>query len=388
MNAPAVTWGPRLVRDAIIERTRSLPLGGEILVRPGETVAPGTVVAHLNPEGYLHFVNVARELDVSYNLAAGCLVKREGDPVARGEVIAARPAALGLLLAECRSPADGLIEKVYPSGHLTIRSHPIPVEAFVGGRVAETAPGEKVVILTRGTLVQGVWGQGGEKHGPLVVLAEGSAGPPRGTQPGAVVMTPDPLEEGLVRQCVEAQAAALIAPSAHYRDMPTDAPLAFVLTEGFGEVPMNASVREALAALAGHEASVAGVMHLRAGVERPEIIVPYGEPPLARPPLEALRLGRRTQLYVRAARRPSELGPGTPVRCLRAPNEGRGGTVAKLPSAPQRTAAGTLLPVAVVLLDGGSETLVPLCNLEVLELVEVEEKPGEGEEKPEGGLGR
>lgn len=379
MTGPAMLSGPRLVRSAFIEKIRSLPVGGEVRVRPGDVVSPRTVVAHLNPGGYLHFVNVARELDVSYNLAEGCLTKREGDAVSRGEVIAARPAALGFLLAECRSPADGVIEKVYPSGHLTIRSHPIPVEAFVGGLVVETVPGEMVAILTRGTLIQGVFGQGGERHGPLALVGEGAAGLPKGMAPGAVVVTFEPVRPGLVGACLEAKAAALVAPSAHLNDLPADRPLAVVLTEGFGSVPMTGSVRAALAALEGREASISGITQLRAGVERPEVIIPHGPAPSGRPAWSPLRLGRRTVVYGPSLGVTPGLAVGARVRCVRAPHFGLEGSVVDLPAAPQRIATGATLPVAVTRLDDGREVVVPVCNLEVSEL---------GGEPAEGGTGR
>ncbi len=367
MTVPAAFSGPRLIQDAFIEKIRSLPPGGEVLVGQGDEVSPRTVIAHLNPEGYLHFVNVARELDVSYNLAGGCLLKREGDSVSKGEVIAARPAALGLLLAECRSPAEGVVEKVYPSGHLTIRGHPIPVEAFVGGRIVETVPGEMVAVLTRGTLVQGVFGRGGETHGRLSITGEGAANPSRGVAPGAVVVTFEPLRPGLVGACLEAGAVALVAPSAHVDDLPADGPLAVILTEGFGKVPMTASVRAALVGLEGREASVSGNTQLRAGVERPEVIVAQGPAPGARPALGVLRLGRRTLVY--APNVPTTLGlaVGARVRCVRSPLFGLEGVVVDLPTAPRKIATGATLPVAVTRLDDGREVIVPVCNLEVSE---------------------
>lgn len=385
MDSEPYLSGPHLVRDVLVEKVRTLPLGGEILVAEGDVVEPETVVAHLNPEGYLHFVNVAKELDIPHNLAGECVLKAEGESVRRGEVIATRPAALGLLLAECRSPTDGVIEKIYPSGHLAIRGYPVPVQAFVGGRVVETVQGDRVAILTAGTLLQGVYGFGGEAHGPLAILD--SDGLPR-TAGGATVVTPAPASRAFLNACLQAKVAAIVAPSAHLRDLEGFASEALageglttggsaaagparptvILMEGFGEIPMSPLIYESLRSLDGRQASVSGFTQLRPGVERPEIIVPHGGIPAARPPDPAfVRLGRRTLVYVTRGYRLPALKPGLGVRVVRAPHFGLEGEVVGLPDAPQRIPTGATLPTAVVRLKDGREVTVLRCNLEVIE---------------------
>ncbi|RJQ06379.1 MAG: hypothetical protein C4551_08340 [Bacillota bacterium] len=380
MDSRPYLAGPHVIRDVILEKVRSLPLGGEVLAAAGEEVDAGAVVAHLNPQGYLHFVNVARELDVSYNIVGSCIFKAEGDAVSRGEVIAARPAALGLLVAECRSPADGVIEKIYPSGHLTIRAYPIPVDAFVSGRVAETSPADRVVIITRGTLVQGLYGVGGEGHGPLVALGPASTGLPRGAPRGAVVVTAEALGPGLYEACLEAEASALVVPSAHLKDLPADPAMPIVLTEGFGLRRMTPWVFEVLASLAGCEASVSAATQLRAGVERPEVIVRHGPVPDGRPEgLTPMSLGRRTRAYLHRRYSAPRLEPGVRVRFTRRPNQGLEGEVVSLPPRPRKIVTGSVLPVAEVRLDDGRVVTAPRCNLEILELGQSRDSPEHGQ---------
>jgi len=390
-SGPAGLSGPCFVPDGLIEKTRTLPFRGEILVSEGDLVGPGTVVAHLNPGGYLHFVNVARELDVPFHLAAACVIKTEGEPVRRGEVVAARPEALGLLLTECRSPADGVVERIFPSGLVTIRSHPVPVTAPVPGRVVETVPGERIVLLTAGTLVQGVFGLGGERHGRLFVLPLAGLPDPApervalfGALKGAVVVTGRTADARLLETCVEARAAALVAPSCRLADLGllgcdmatdspdpywnTDVPLTLILTEGFGPMSMNERLRRHLAALHGREASVNGFTQLRAGVERPELVVPLGRPPAAPPAaLTPYRVGRRTRVYAERAHRPPPLGPGVRVRLLRPPHFGLEGEVVDLPPKPGRLPSGAVLPVVVVRLDDGRIVTAARANAAPLE---------------------
>ena len=49
-----------------------------------------------------------------------------------------------------------------------------------------------------------------------------------------------------------------------------------ILTEGFGTIPMAAKTFSLLSAHAGQQASISGATQIRAGVIRPEIIIPKG----------------------------------------------------------------------------------------------------------------
>lgn len=392
MNSPrppatAGLTGPNLMHGALIERIRNLPFGGEIRVLTGQAVRPETVVAELNPGGYLHFINVAKELDLPFHLAAEAVLKSEGDTVRRSEVIATRPAALGLLVAECRAPADGVVERIYPSGHVTVRSHPVPVAASVSGTVVAAVAGEHVSILTRGTLVQGVFGLGGEGYGPLHVLprtagSQAAAPPAAASIPaGAVVVTPAPATTALVEQCVRAGATAMVAPTCHLGVLETlgcafgpanpdpfgrhtRVPLILILTDGFGARPMSEALYETLASETGRDASVSGFTQLRAGVERPEMIIPAGPLPPGRPPgARSVRVGRHTLVYLDGAYTLPTLAAGVRVTLLARPHLGAEGEIEDLPREPGRLASGVVLPVAVVRLDDGRRVTVARTNL-------------------------
>ncbi|HCJ09591.1 MAG TPA: hypothetical protein DHW14_00295 [Clostridiales bacterium] len=387
--------GANIFRDALVEVVRPLPFGGDVLVREGQVVDPDTVVAHLNPSGYLHFVNVARELDVPFHMAAGCVVKAEGEAVRRGEVLACRPAALGLVLAECRSPADGIVERIYPSGLVTVRAYPIPVTAWVGGRVLEAGTSGRVVILTKGTLIQGVFGLGGERHGRLFVLPNNRP-PPGGLPAGGVVVSPGPAGRDLLDACLAGRAAALVAPTCHLRDLEAlgwdpgrpdseaskrNLSLVLVLTEGFGEQEMSTPLYEALAEREGLVASVSGHTQLRAGVLRPEVIVPSGGPPASRPVGPApLRVGRRTAVYLDRNCGPPRLRVGSAVRVIRGAHEGSRAVVVELPPHPRQVASGAVLPVVVVRLEDGRIVTVARANVAATEGTAAGETAGHGGE--------
>jgi len=114
---------PRL-RDKVrlIRKTRRLPLPGEVLVKPGDTVGPDTPVARiaLRP-GIPWVIPGARLLGIDNAELMGAMLKKVGDKVRTKDVIAR--AEHGLYgRKELESPTDGFIEDISTrSGRITIR---------------------------------------------------------------------------------------------------------------------------------------------------------------------------------------------------------------------------------------------------------------------------
>ena len=125
-------------------------------------------------------------------------------------------------------------------------------------------------------------------------------------------------------------------------------PLTLILTEGFGAMAMAERTFALLQRLAGQECSISGATQIRAGVQRPEIIVPGDTAAAAGPAL-------RTELAV-----------GTPIRIIRFPYFGRLGTVSDLPAEPQIIETGARVRVLKALLDDGREVVVPRANVEII----------------------
>jgi len=124
------------------------------------------------------------------------------------------------------------------------------------------------------------------------------------------------------------------------------------VTEGFGEVHMADQTFKLLNSHEGNMASINGATQIRAGVIRPEIIIP----------LEGdIKLKEETaELF--------GMEPGTEVRVIRAPYFGMLGEVTDLPHELQRLESGSLARVAKVkLYETKKEVLLPRANLEMIE---------------------
>ena len=128
--------------------------------------------------------------------------------------------------------------------------------------------------------------------------------------------------------------------------------LTLVVTEGFGEIAMAERTHRLLASHDGREASVNGTTQIRAGVMRPEIVIPLAE-------------GTTPE---DGGRRPVEglLETNTPVRVIRDPYFGLIGRVADLPSEPQVLGSDSRARVLTVNAADGQTVVVPRANIEII----------------------
>ena len=139
-------------------------------VAEGDHVEADTVVAETFMDGDITPLNVANLLGAQPGDVPSMMLKGEGEPVEKDEVIARNKGIFGMFKNECRSPATGTIQTVSATtGQIMIAGPPIPVQvkAYMPGRVSAVLPGEGVVVENRVALIQGIFGVGGETSGPI-----------------------------------------------------------------------------------------------------------------------------------------------------------------------------------------------------------------------------
>jgi hypothetical protein len=355
----AYTPGLTVTRGATVKKLRRLPLAGDVLVAVGDRTTARTVVARTQLPGKVALVNLASALGVLPDELAGKIAVEVGATVTRGQVLARSTSLFGWITHTATSPVDGTLESVSTvTGMAVVREPATPVEvtAYIDGTVVEVIANEAVVIETRGALVQGIFGLAGERHGAIAVLGD-QLGP---EHRGKVVVAGGRVTLTLMRRAIELGVAAIVCGSFAYQDIREllgrdvgvavtgNEPLGttLVVTEGFGELAMAKPTYELLASLEGMFASVDGATQIRAGVIRPEVIVPGIEG-------AAERVVRGLEV-------------GAPVRCVRAPYFGRIGKVVALPV--ELAALPTETSVRVVEVDlGDAKVIVPRANVEVIE---------------------
>lgn len=373
--AHAYTPGLRVTDLAAIRKERILPLRGEVLVKAGERVTAGQVVARTELPGNVHSVNVANILSVLPDEVAARMVKKDGEKVERDEVIARNATLFGLFKSVAKSPIAGKVESVSSvTGQVLLREPPIPVEveAYVDGEVVEVRPGEGVVVETHASLVQGIFGIGGETCGTLEMVAsspedvlEASALTP--AHAGKIVVGGSLVTPEALRRAVELKVHGVVAGGIDDATIKQflgydigvaitgteDKGVTLVVSEGFGKIPMARATFDLLKSRAGMQASMNGATQIRAGVIRPEVVVP--------------RPGERAAGGPAAAVVAGGLAPGTRVRIIREPHFGQLGRVSDLPAPLQKLPTEAMVRVLVVELEAGGTHVLPRANVEIIE---------------------
>ena len=294
--AHAYTPGLKVTEGMTIQKERRLPLEGEVLVEAGTTVKAEDVVAKADLPGNVQLVNVANLLSVPPAEITEYMLKPIGEAVAADEIIATTKGLFGLFKSQARSPIDGTIESVSDvTGQVILREPPIPVEvkAYTDGTVTETVPNEGITVETYGTYIQGIFGVGGETVGNLTVVAESPSDVLTAEQilpehrdnilVGGSLVTTDTIQKA-IQQGVRGIIAGGID-DADLRELlgyelgvaitgSEEIGITLVITEGFGSIAMAEQTFTLLKGREGMKTSINGATQIRAGVVRPEIVIP------------------------------------------------------------------------------------------------------------------
>jgi hypothetical protein len=280
------------------------------------------------------------------------LVKKVDEAVEEGEVIA----RAGILSkAVCTSPVTGRILDARDNRVLIeVAPRRIDLNAFYPGRIVNLLPDLGAVIETTGALVQGVWGTGSMVRARLeTVVADGSATLTAdlvtAAHMGTILVGGRTLDREALEAGIYNQVRGILVGSigGELRSAVEASSLAFMVTEGFGDFPMNASAFGVLHSYTGREACFNPTTRLRWEGIRPEVVIPLAseeEPP-------AIEYGVPLEV-------------GTRVRVLCAPHAKALGRVASFPSHPYLVESGIRTLGAEVELDSGGRVFVPLENLE------------------------
>jgi hypothetical protein len=374
--AHAYTPGLRVSRQTEIKNERRLPLKGEVLVKVGDAVKAEDIVARTELPGNVQTVNVANRLSILPEDVERHMLARVGEWVEEGQDLAESRSFFGLFKSRCRMPVSGTIESVSDiTGQVIVREKAIPVEvnAYVDGEVAEVYPNEGVLVRTNATFVQGIFGIGGEAIGILEVVA--------GT--GEEVLEPTVIDSShrgkillggslvtieALRKAREAGVRGVIVGGIGDADLRTilgydlgvaitgseEIGLSLVVTEGFGRMSMAQRTFDLLASRRGMKTSISGATQIRAGVIRPEVVIPLDsrEGGAAREKGDAPSTG---------------LVVGSPIRVIREPYFGSIGRVTELPAELQKLESEAMVRVLAVEFEDGARAIIPRANVELIE---------------------
>lgn len=370
----AYTPGLLVTEKLQLTKKRILPLKGDVVVKKGDQVEADTVVARTNLPGSVEPLNVANLLGVPPEDVELCMLKKAGDAISQGEVIAQSKSFFGLFKSEAKAKIDGTIESISSvTGQVLLRGHPVPVEvkAYIKGEVVDIYESEGVGVRTWGTFIQGIFGIGGETHGivkvavdhPTDVLGESKILP---EHKGCVVVGGSLVTAEALKKAISIGAAGIVVGGFDDKDLrdflgydlgvaitgSEELGVTLVVTEGFGRINMAQRTFELLQRSEGKEASINGATQIRAGVIRPEVVIPLDK--------------------IKGEKASEDAGPmgltvGSPVRVIRDPHFGQLGKVTELPSELHVLGSESKARVLEVEFSDATRAVIPRANVEALE---------------------
>jgi hypothetical protein len=373
--AHAYTPGLRVADRTVLRKERRLPLSGEVLVKEGEVVSADQVVAKTDLPGNVRPINVANLLSIEPADIKEFMLKKEGETIQKDEPLARSGGLFGLFKTTSKSPVSGTVESVSAvTGQVLIREAPIPVEvkAYIDGTVTEVFPKEGVVVETTAAFIQGIFGLGGESNGELTlvcsapdeVLTESAIDQ---SCEGKVLVGGSLIELGAFRKAIKMGAKGVVVGGFDDQDVKEllgydlgvaitgteELGTTLMITEGFGKIRMAQRTFELLKSLEGKKTSINGATQIRAGVIRPEVVIP----------LEKTAGKEKTE-------KKEERGgmvTGSQIRIIRQPYFGMLATVIDLPAPLQKLPTEAKVRVCEVKLEDGQKVILPRANVELIE---------------------
>jgi len=375
----AYTPGLRLAEKLQIRKSRNLPLPGDVIVKKGNTVKSDDIVARTNLPGKVHAVNVVNRLAILPTDLRKNMLKKEGDSVVKDEPIAETSPFIKMFKSICLSPITGIIESISDiTGQVLLREPPKPVQitAYVDGKVVETIENEGVIIETNATFIQGIFGIGGETTGELQIVVNS---PDDIVKPedikevhrGKIIAGGSIIYSDAIKKALDTGVKGIVVGGIRDKEInellgydlgvaitgSEDINITIIITEGFGQIGMAQRTFDMLKLREGAVASINGATQIRAGVVRPEIIIPYNDEDTS----------GKSDESGSADGKSAGISIGDQIRIIRNPNFGMLGTVKSLPSELQTIETEAMARVLEVKFPDGQTSIVPRANIEAIE---------------------
>ena len=367
------TPGLKILSRTKISKKRQLPLKGIVHLSVGDIVKPDEVVASTELPGNVQMVNVANKLNVEPENVPECMLVELDESISKNQIIAESKGIFGLFKSQLKSPINGTLTSVSEiTGQAILSEPPVPVEvdAYTSGTITDVENDEGVTIETEGALAQGILGIGGENHGILEVLTTSSndeltADMIQSSHKGKIIVGGSFLTMSTFEHAKGIGVTGILSGGFDYTDLSKilgyslgvaitgseNIGPSLIITEGFGRIGMADRTYEMLLLNAGKFAAINGSTQIRAGVIRPEIIIPDEKSSGDISNFEETDLAIST---------------GSLIRVIRAPYFGKVGYVKLLPAELTQMESETMVRVAEIEFEDGSVGIIPRANLEMI----------------------
>jgi hypothetical protein len=370
----AYSAGLTVTDSIVLRKERILPLKGKVLVKKGDKVKAEDIVAETLLPGKVIPFNLANKLGTTPNLITNYLKVKEGDQLKKGQLLAQTKGLFGFFKTAVRSPTDGEVESISSiTGQMLLREPRIPVhvKAFIDGLVTDVIEKEGVIIENKSAYIQGIFGIGGETFGEIMMLIDSPEDVATSDQidescKDKLIVTGAMAPYDLIKKAVDMGVKGIITGGIDDEDLKKllgydigvaitgheEIGTTIVSTEGFGNINLAKKTFSLLKQFEGHKASIHGKTQIRAGVMRPEIIIP-------------IEFTAEDLDYKQAKQTILEIG--STIRVIREPNFGVIGKVTALPEKLTNVESETKVRILEAELETGQKVVLPRANVEIIE---------------------
>ena len=367
------TPGLKILAITKISKRRQLPLKGVVHLNVGDMVEPDEVVASTELPGNVQMLNVANKLNIEPEHVPECMLVKLDETISKNQTIAESKGIFGMFKSQLKSPIDGTLTSVSEiTGQAILSEPPIPVEvdAYTSGTITNVEIDEGVTIETEGALVQGILGIGGENHGILEIVTnspndELTAEMIQESHKDKILVGGSFLKMSTFEHAKKIGVAGIVSGGFDYMDLSKilgyslgvaitgseNIGPSLIITEGFGKIGMADRTYELLSSNAGKFAAINGSTQIRAGVIRPEIIIP------------SEKISGNNSDYEESD---LAISDGSLIRVIRGPYFGQVGKVKSLPPELAKMESETLVRVAEIEFENESVEFIPRANLEMI----------------------
>lgn len=266
----------RITFDHQHNLVRKFPGKGKAAVKVGDLVAASDIVAHCEVSAGQRLIKVAHNLGVSSRNVEKYLIRRVGDRIYQGEVLARTDGVLGLGRKEVKSPADGVIHSIDANGDVIIKFLPAAVRltAGAGGRIKEVSE-DSITISTVGIEVSAPIASGKERDGSIkVVIGPNDFLLPQhidASAAGKILIGGALLERATIEKALTVGVHGIVIGGINYRDylslgINSDVGITVLVTGGYGTFSMGEDIYDKLKSLEGRFAFISG--------ERGSLLIP------------------------------------------------------------------------------------------------------------------
>src|SRR3989339_44524 len=372
----AYTPGLRVTERTLIRKKRILPIQGNVQVKVGQKVTNDTIIARTELPGKVHTINVVNLLSIEAADIQDYMLKKPGDKIAKDETIAESKPLIKWFKTSIKSPIKGTVESASAvTGQVLLREEPQPLElkAYIDGEVVEIIEKEGAFVETYCSFIQGIFGIGGETNGIIEVVVKDADQEltPELILPvhrHKIIVGGSYVSSAALKKAIEMGVQGIVGGGFDDKDLKAllgydlgvaitgteKIGLTLVLTEGFGRINMARKTFELLVAKQGKRASISGATQIRAGVIRPEIIIP--DPALKDKEKEV------DQGWERGA-----MKEGDVIRIIREPYFGKLAKVKALPNELVKIETESPARVLQAEFPDGKVATIPRANVELLE---------------------